>query len=180
MGKRTLLTIVAAAVVAGLLVANFGCASGSAEYAEAVKQEDASNVAPDFTLTDIEGKQFKLSDTEGQVRLVDFWATWCAPCREEIPMLKELEKTYGPQGLTMVAISDEDRDVIAEFVSDQGIEYTNLCDSGDVMMEYSVFGLPTAFLIGPDGSILEHYTGPKPRSVLEADIREALNLPPST
>ena len=180
MTKRTTSRVATAAALALMLVTATHCASGSADYAAAVKQDEDERVAPEFTLSDIDGNEFSLSDSQGKVRLIDFWATWCAPCREEIPMLNELARTYGEQGLTLVAISDEDREVISEFAAEEGIEYRTLVDSGDVAMEYSVLGLPTAFLIDADGRILKHYTGPKPRKVLEADIREALALPPAT
>lgn len=92
-------------------------------------------------------------------------------------MLKELHKTYGPQGLTIVAISDENEDLIREFVAELNIPYTNLVDEGSVVSdEYGVVSLPTAFLVDADGNVVEEFRGIKPRSILEPKIREALGL----
>jgi peroxiredoxin len=139
----------------------------------------ADDVAPDFTLPDLDGTEFTLSETTGQVRLLDFWATWCAPCREELPMLQRLNETYGPQGFAMIAISDEDPEQIRKFVEDQGITYRNLVDSGDVAEEFLVLGLPTGLLIDRDGRIVERFVGPKPQSVLERRIQELLEQSPA-
>ncbi len=137
--------------------------------------------APDFSLNDIHGASVRLSEAAGKVTLVDFWATWCAPCREEIPMLKRLHETYGEQGLTILAISDEEAGSIKEFVESHEIPYANLIDAGsDVSMQYSILGLPTALLIDSEGTIVNRYFGPKSAKVLEGRIRELLELPPAT
>lgn len=136
--------------------------------------------APDFSLEAVGGDQVNLSDSEGQVRLIDFWATWCAPCREEIPMFKELYETYGSQGFTILAISDESLDAVREFVENHDIPYPNLVDPGEVSEEYGVLALPSAYLIDRDGKVIETFVGPKPRAVLEGKIVELLERPPAT
>lgn len=95
-------------------------------------------------------------------------------------MLQRLHETYGEQGLTVLAISDESAEVVRDFVQDKGIAYTNLIDPGEVAEEYVVLGLPTGFLIDRDGRIVERFIGPKPGKVLERRIRELLELPPET
>src|SRR5262245_12186924 len=110
-------------VVACTLVAA-GCGGGTAApSAEKAEPAVAAKMAPDFALPDLEGHTVHLSDSAGKVRLVNFWATWCAPCREEIPTFKELHQTYGPRGLTVLAISSEGADVVAPFVKENGIPY---------------------------------------------------------
>jgi thiol-disulfide isomerase/thioredoxin len=151
---------------------------GPAGSHDAKAQADAA--APDFELADLGGAKVRLSDSAGSVRLIDFWATWCAPCREEIPMLKELHEEYADAGLTILAISDEEADIVAPFAEEHGITYTNLVDGFEVFSEYGALGLPTAYLVDADGKIVEEYFGPKPREVLERRIRELLELPPRT
>ena len=137
-------------------------------------------VAPEFELRNLDGAVVRLSDSAGQVRLIDFWATWCAPCREEVPMLNELHEGYRDQGLTILAISDEGADIVAPFAEEHGVAYTNLVGGDETFVEYGALGLPTAYLVDGDGRIVETYFGPKPKRVLEKKIRELLDLPPLT
>ena len=160
-----------------------GC-SAPAPRADAEAADDTSSgqpkehFAPEFTLMDLEGNEVSLASTAGRVRLIDFWATWCPPCRDEIPMLNELAEAYGDDGLTILAISDESSEVLGKFAEKYEVRYTNLVGTERVSEQYVVLGLPTAFLIDGDGKIVESFLGPKPRKVLEARIRELLDLPP--
>jgi peroxiredoxin len=164
-----------------------GCSGQGSEQAVAAgtagvtsfTQSGEEKLAPDFELLTISGEAINLSDSAGRVRLIDFWATWCPPCRDEIPMLNELHQTYRDQGLTILAISDEKADVVRDFAEEIGMVYTNLIDPGEVSEAYRVLGLPTAFLIDQDGRIIDSYMGPKPRKMLEKQIRELLDLPPA-
>lgn len=143
--------------------------------ASAVTGADAKP-APEFGLESVDGRTVTLSELSGKVLLIDFWATWCAPCREEIPMLNELEATYGPQGFQILAIADstEDAEQVRAFVDEHGMQYTNLLGTDDVAERYMVLGLPTAFLVDPEGRIVETFVGAKPRRPLEEQIRTLL------
>ena len=116
-------------------------------------------MAPDFTLTDIAGKQHKLSDYQGKDVILVFWATWCPPCRMEFPHLIELRKTVGEDKLVILAISNEKPDLVKGFVAKQRINYTVLLDKGDmpkpfgVMRIYRTTGIPGSFFIDPQGKI---------------------------
>jgi peroxiredoxin len=115
--------------------------------------------APDWTLTDIAGKEHKLSDYRGRDVLLVFWATWCGPCKMEVPGLIELRRTVGENKLAMLAISNEKPDAVRKFVADQMINYTVLLDKGNMpepfgfMRIYSTTGVPCSFFIGSDGKI---------------------------
>jgi len=178
-GRRAL----AFAACLGLVAACSGPGSadraGGGPSASLAAGGGSEKVAPDFTLEDMEGQQISLSDSNGKVRLVDFWATWCAPCREEIPMLNELQETFG-DGLQILAISDEDSGVIREFVEEYDVHYTNLVGTVDVTEAYGVLGLPTAYLLDGEGRIVESFMGPKPRKVLTKKIRSLLEEGPET
>ena len=175
-------------LLGAVVVTAVACSGGSppgdteAQAAGATESEVASDRAPGFTLADLDGSMVSLDDSSGKVRLIDFWATWCAPCREEIPMLNELHAAYAAEGLEILAISDvdEDADIVQPFVDEHGVEYRNLIGNADVSSEYKVYGLPTAFLVDGEGKIVKTFFGPKPRKPLERLIRELLELPPVT
>ena len=165
--------------VAGMLIvaatiapALWGCGGGAAKApAQAVTK------APEFELKDVQGKTFRLSDTKGQVRLVDFWATWCAPCREEIPMFKELHALYGSKGFTLVGIAmdDEGLEKVKPFVDENKIDYLTLIGNQDVADSFGgIVGFPSKFLVDREGRIVDSWVGEVPRSVLESRIKALL------
>jgi len=174
------------AMAAGLLLlpaCSSGAGPGAATGNGAASGTDDASVgspggrqAPDITLNDLEGQPVHLASLDGTVQLVDFWATWCAPCREEMPMLKELNAMYKDQGLRILAISDEDPEVVKKFVGAHDIPFITLVEDGDAAAKFGVLSLPTAFLIDRDGKIAETFYGPKPRPELEGRIRELLEL----
>jgi len=110
--------------------------------------------APDFTLADITGKAHKLSDYLGRDVILVFWATWCPPCRMEIPHLIELRRTVSKDKLALLAASRENPTLVKSFVIRAGINYTILFDSGYMPGPYSsVTSIPSSFFINPDGKI---------------------------
>lgn len=148
---------------------------GESEGAEK-KVKSEPRVAPAFTLARIgSGDEVSLADSDGRIRLVDFWTTWCPPCREEIPMLNELQEAYGDRGFDIIAISPEEADVLAEFQAEHPVVYTSLVGNEELVHEYGALGYPTAFLIDGEGYVVDFFFGPKPRSVLEAKIEELLS-----
>jgi len=118
--------------------------------------------AEDFTLKDINGKDFSLSDFRGKIVFLNFWATWCSPCREEMPSMEKLHHKFKDDDLVILALST-DRDgkkVVTPFAEEEGLTFTILLDSdGEVSDSYRVFGLPTTFIIGRDGTILHKEMG---------------------
>ena len=111
--------------------------------------------APDFSLTDLKGNVVTLKQFKGKVVFLDFWAPWCDPCREEIPVLDVLYKKYSNDGLEVIAINtDASEKLVAEFLQKIPVALTILIDKkGVIRREYSFRTLPTAFIIGRDGVI---------------------------
>jgi len=133
--------------------------------------------APDFNLTGIDAKPVTISRFKGKVVLLDFWATWCPPCREEIPGLVELQKRYGKQGLVVIGLSLDQggRNEVVDFAKQMKINYSVALATEDVVRKYGgVSAIPTTFLINRRGEIVKHYVGYQQRAVFETDIKTAL------
>jgi thiol-disulfide isomerase/thioredoxin len=144
---------------------------------------DTSTLKPaaDFKLVDLEGKARTMDEFRGKVMILDFWATWCGPCRLEIPHLKDLYTTYRDKGFEIVGVSLDQAgpNVVKDFVKKQAINYPILMGNNDVVSAYGgVRGIPTAFVITQDGKIYRRYIGYKEKSVFESDIRALLGLGP--
>jgi thiol-disulfide isomerase/thioredoxin len=151
--------------------------SGCGGKAPAPAAQATLKVAPDFELKDVEGKPYRFSDAKGTVRLVDFWATWCAPCREEIPMFKDLHAAYGPKGFNLVGIAMDDEGVekVKPYVEELKIPYLTLIGDDEVVDAFGgVVGFPTKFLVDREGRIVESWVGEVPRAVLEKKIQALL------
>lgn len=118
-------------------------------------------VAPDFTLRTVEGDIVKLSDYRGQVVLFNTWATWCPPCRAEMPDLEAYYREHRDDGFVVLAVnSQESASTVAKFVETQGFTFPVLLDpDGKVMSRYAVRGLPTSFVIDRDGMVRGVWSG---------------------
>ncbi len=140
--------------------------------------EVRGKAAPDFTLTEVRsGKAVRLSDYKGKAVLLNFWATWCPPCKEEIPWFVELQQRYGTQGLVVlgVAMDDSGRQEIAKFANQMSINYPVLLGTDAVSNQYgSVDALPTTFYIGRDGRIVNRVFGLLSHEEVEQNIKAAL------
>jgi peroxiredoxin len=133
--------------------------------------------APDFSLASLDGKTLKLSDYRGKAVLLNFWATWCEPCKIEMPWFVELQKKYGPQGLQVlgVAMDDASPKEIAEFAQKLGVNYPIVIGKEEIGTQYGgVQFLPSTFYITRDGKILDHVFGLVSRSEIESNIQKAL------
>ena len=134
--------------------------------------------APDFALASLDGKKVKLSDFRGKAVLLNFWATWCSPCKIEMPWFEQLQKQYGPDGLVVlgVAMDDSEPATIAKFASDLGVNYQVLLGTDKVSDDYGdVQYLPTTFYIARDGTIVDKMTGLLDRKEIESAVKKTLN-----
>jgi thiol-disulfide isomerase/thioredoxin len=145
----------------------------------------------DFTMKDMNGRNVKLSDFKGKVILLDFWATWCGPCKYEIPGFVQLQEEYGPRGLQVIGVSvDDTMDKLLPFARQYNINYPILQGLGhdDVQEAYGpIWGIPINILISRDGKICAKHTGLPPsegeplgkavKDAYEAEIKALLLKP---
>jgi thiol-disulfide isomerase/thioredoxin len=125
------------------------------------KREPPLPLAPDFTFRTLDGQEITLAKLKGKVILLDFWATWCSPCRESIPHLIQLYKTYQKKGLEVIGINMDrgDTETVRHFAMSMDILYPVVITSNDVERNYGVTGLPTTILIDKKGRIREKFRG---------------------
>lgn len=140
-------------------------------------ENDNTNLAPDFTLKDIQDKDVKLSDFKGKVIILNFWATWCPPCRMEIPDLKKLYNFYKDKGLVIIGIAiDEDgKDSVVPFVKENKINYPILIGNMGVYRLYGgIRGVPTTFIINRQRKIVNTLVGYRDLRTFEYEIKKLL------
>lgn len=143
------------------------CAKGSAI--------EIGDTPPDFTLSDINGKAVTLSGFKGKIILLDFFASWCPPCRQEIPDFIELQKAHEAQGFTMLGVSLVAQKESSQFAEKMGINYPVVVDDEKVSNAYGpIRSIPTTLLIGKDFKITRIYIGYRAKNVFEKDIQELL------
>ncbi len=137
--------------------------------------QEAGETAPDFTLSDIEGKAVTLSQNRGRVVILDFFADWCPPCRQEIPDFMSLADAYGPKSFAVIGVAVVGKEDAKRFAKEMGINYPVLVDDGSVSNLYGpIRSIPTTFVIDKNGRIAKKYIGFRPKSTFEADIQELL------
>jgi thiol-disulfide isomerase/thioredoxin len=127
----------------------------------AKEKKSSPEWTPDFTLKTIDDQEITLSKLKGKVVLLDFWATWCGPCRESIPHLIQLYKAYREKGFEMIGISLDKGDaaVVRNFSKSMDIPYPIVMATKEVARDYSVTSIPTTFLIDKEGKIREKISG---------------------
>ena len=135
--------------------------------------------APDFSLRSVDGKKVALSDYKGKAVLINFWATWCAPCKIEMPWLVALRNQYAGQGFEILGVSEDDADTprakLAKFGQEQGLNYPLLVGDDAVSRKYGgVEFLPTSYFVGRDGKIVAETAGLVSKSEVEESIKKAL------
>jgi cytochrome c biogenesis protein CcmG/thiol:disulfide interchange protein DsbE len=176
-----------AAVPAALLgVLLGGCSSNDRvalsvrEQRSEVKAESKRNVAADFSLKDIDGKTVKLSDYRGKVVLLDFWATWCGPCKIEIPWFIDMQRRLKDRGFAVIGVSmdEEGWEVVKPFLAQMNVNYRVVIGSDSVAQSYGgIEALPTTFLIDREGRIAATHVGLNSRKDFEDGIQQLLESP---
>ena len=186
MSRKLLLIGLALALLAIVLV-RFGRRasppSGTPqETAEEAVPAIRGKAAPDFELPNLDGGTVRRADFKDKVLLVNFWATWCAPCLIEIPWFLEFRKQYGPQGFEIVGIAIDDPNVekVKKFVYDHKMDYPVGIGDEKIMQDFGgVIGLPTTFLVDREGKFYSMHRGLVSKEIIEKDLQQLLGLPPA-
>ncbi|MBI1885362.1 MAG: TlpA family protein disulfide reductase [Chloroflexi bacterium] len=137
---------------------------------------EEGKLAPNFLLPTLDGGELRLSRLRGKPVVLNFWATWCSPCRREIPQLVDAYDRFRDQGLAVVGVNlQEDRDTIQDYSDDFGMDFPIPIDhSGDVGREYRLLGLPTTYFIDRDGVVRSVYRGPFLETVRDIRVQGAI------
>ena len=171
MRTRTVVLLVVLALVVGYQIYRGRSGTSAVSHVAAVGQ-----AAPNFTLADLSGQTLGLKALHGKVVLLDFWATWCAPCREEIPHFVEMQEKYRARGLAIVGISvDDEVAPVRQFYQQYKMNYPVAMGDAKLAGAYGgVLGLPIAFLIDRDGKIVKKHIGQTEAAVFEKEVVELL------
>jgi thiol-disulfide isomerase/thioredoxin len=174
--RDPIVLIIVAMVISLMLVFGFNMARKPAPT-EAASNALMGREAPDFTLQSLDGKTVHLSDFRGKALVLNFWATWCAPCKIEMPWFVELQKKYGPQGLQLVGVAMDDATPreISDFAKEMSVNYPILIGKEAVGQAYGgVPFMPETFYIDRNGKIIVNAFGLKSRSEIEDDMKKII------
>jgi thiol-disulfide isomerase/thioredoxin len=167
-------------IVASLLLCFFPLlATAQQENQATIRFVRNPDPAPEFTLAGLDGKPVTLAGSKGKVILVNFWATWCGPCRAEIPDLVELQKKYKDRlQILGLVVDDEDLDAIKKFSARYGINYPVALATNDIRIQYGgIPALPTSFVLDSEGRVVQKHEGLRDPELYETEIRSLLGLP---
>lgn len=146
------------------------------EKSEIKKKSTFIEVA-DFTLPALNGGRISLSDFKGKVIILDFWATWCGPCRVEMPGFVELQTEYGERGLQILGVSLDGgrKESVVEFCERYYVDYPILMDNGEVARSFNVIAIPTTYIIDREGNLFKKYIGAREKETFKNDIEELID-----
>jgi peroxiredoxin len=177
-------TVAAVAVSVGIVILifiGFRALPDSYHQGANVDLQQQAKVAPDFELKSLDGRTAKLSDYRGKIVLLNFWATWCAPCRVEMPALMDLYDKYRAQGLEIIGVSMDDggQERVGKFVNEMKINYPILLGNSSVADNYGGLRLlPQTVIITRDGKIVQTAIGMRSRKDFETIIEQLLAAQP--
>jgi len=172
----------AGAATALFILVLVGCSTSAhvGDAPEALKPAGERRMAPDFALKDADGRTVRLSDYRGKVVLLDFWATWCGPCKIEIPWFMQMEKEYKDRGFAVLGVAmDEDGwEAVKPFLAEMRVNYRTVLGTDMVAQQFGgVDALPTTFVIDREGRIASTHVGLASKSDYENDIQALLAQP---
>lgn len=174
--KKQMPSWLVGAIIAAVLVSVFWLLGKTTTPPEPKRPAKVAELKlSDFSGMTNDGSTFRLSDTKGKVVLLNFWATWCGPCRIEIPDLIKVQTKYKDKGLILVGLSQDDNlDIATKFAKENGLNYPILIGSPKTQQELGFEGIPTSVLLDRDGKIVWMQTGINPNGSTEALLSEQI------
>lgn len=166
-------------LVGALLLTSLPGAAGSQAQQPTIRFVRNPDAAPEFKLEGLGGKVFSLGDFRGKVVLLNFWATWCGPCRAEVPDLVALQSKYKDQlQIIGLVVDDDDQEAIKKFVEEFGINYPVGLATDEIRAQYGgIPALPTSFVLDAQGRVVQKHEGLRDPVLYEVEIRSLLGLP---
>lgn len=147
----------------------------SSSYAAKTRRASDAVLANDFSLPDLKGGRINLADYKGKVVILDFWATWCPPCKAEIPGFVALHKKYAKDGLVLIGAAIDDPNKVRAFVNNNRVDYlVCIADQATTSAYGGIRGIPTTFVIDKEGYITREYVGFRPIELFEQDIKDLM------
>lgn len=148
----------------------------STDNTNSTDMSSSNNQAPNFTLVDTNGKKVSLSDYKGKVVILDFWATWCPPCRRGIPDLIDIQKQFKNKIAVLgISLDTDTKGDVPSFIKNMGINYSVLYASPEVVQAYgNIDAIPTSFIIDKKGKIVNQHVGLTPKETLISEIKNLL------
>jgi cytochrome c biogenesis protein CcmG/thiol:disulfide interchange protein DsbE len=183
---KSIQKLFATSAVALSMMGGFAANSAVAAIAPA-SASVAGQSAPVFTLKTLDGKELKSTQLAGRAYIVNFFASWCPPCRQEIPGMVEMQKKYGKQGFTFIGVVFRDREAtISDFLWEMGVDYPVTMTNPEIEAAFGKFmpggkirAIPTTIVVGRDGKILNAVSGGLTKEDFESLIQKALATKPS-
>ncbi len=151
-------------------------ASTAAQAGELEPAPEVGHPAPDFTLKDLDGNTVRLSDLQGKVVFINFWATWCPPCRAEMPEIEAVHQEYKDKGVVVIGVDmSEPESMVRQYIQEGGFSWIIALDStGEVARDYQIVGIPTSFFLDKEGIIRAVNVGAMTKRAMEASLAEAI------
>ncbi len=173
------IALAALVVIQGCATSNPDSDRGAGTGSQTVKLEAAPAVghpAPDFALKDLDGNTVRLSDLRGKVVFINFWATWCPPCRAEMPEIEALHQEYKDKGVLVLGVDiAESENTVRQYIQQGGFSWTIVLDStGEVARDYQIAAIPTSFFLDKEGIIRAVKVGAMTKREMEDKLAEAM------
>jgi cytochrome c biogenesis protein CcmG/thiol:disulfide interchange protein DsbE len=144
-------------------------------YAGRTKRPSDASKAPDFSIKDLDGNVISLSQEKGKVVILDFWATWCPPCRAEIPDFISLNTMFSKKDFVMLGAAVDDPTKVKNFITRMSMNYTVFIADQELQNDFGgIRGIPTTFVIDKEGYIVRQYVGYRPKATFEQDIKDLM------
>ena len=174
---KLLIVFAIAGLVLALAAAGFLLTLGDAKNEFSSKSApEKKELAPNFTLSTIDGKEFRLSEYKGRPVLINFFASWCLPCREEMPTLEKIVHEYGPKGVVFLGVAVDDTETkMKDFIARYGVTFpVGLDKTAAIQKSFGIYGIPTTYFIDKQGVINYSHSGSVTEELLQHELDKLL------